>query len=289
MTIDLSGQDASPLGAWSAIPLATILADIRPEDCKLHCATWNGKNQPLEVFARSWNEWVKWNTWRPEHDVFNRAYIFSLMQAYTKPGKWVFGGLFKVLGSTGVARSHAYTVELLDHPIQAWVGRLTVGFVQPGRNTRQKLENVLDSMSIAEVSPVRYAGQPFPGHDSIEHSFRDLAVIYEQQRPDWRVALESMKGVYVLHDRRTGKSYVGSACGDTGIWTRWGQYVATGHGGNIDLRGLVDREGIEYLRENFTFALLEYWSMRTPDDFVIERESYWKRVLLSREFGYNAN
>lgn len=289
MTGDRRENGASPLAAWPDIPLAAVLADIRPEDCKLHCATWNGRDHPLEVFARSWDEWVRWNAWRPEHDAFNRPYIFSLMQAYTEPGRWVFGGLFEVLGSTGVPRSHAYTVALLDHPIQAWVGRLKVSFLPPGRNTRLKLEKVLESITITEVSPVRYAGQPFPGHDSIEHGFRELAVVYEQQRPDWRVALESTKGVYVLHDRRTGKSYVGSACGDTGIWTRWGQYIATGHGGNIDLRKLVEREGIDYVRDNFTFALLEYWSMRTADDFVLERESYWKRVLLSREFGYNAN
>ncbi len=211
------------------------------------------------------------------------------MQAYSEPGKWVFGGLFKVLGSTHVPHSHAYTVELLDHPIQAWVGRLKVSFLQPGRNTRLRLENVIDTMSIAEVAPIRYAGQPFPGHDSIEHGFRDLEVIYQQNRPDWRGALEAMKGVYVLHDLYTGKSYVGSGYGDTGIWARWMQYVLTGHGGNADLRKLVDERGIEYLRDHFTFALLEYWSMRIPDDFVIQRENYWKRVLLSRQFGYNAN
>lgn len=211
------------------------------------------------------------------------------MQAYSEPGLWVFGGLFEVVGHNGVPHSHAYSVALVDHPIQAWVGRLKVRFVLKGRNIRVNLETVLDTMHIAEVLPVRYAGEPFPGHDRIEHTFGQMAVVYAQQRPDWKVALEHMKGVYVLHDRNTGKSYVGSASGDTGIWARWGQYVATGHGGNIDLRKLVAREGFDYVREHFSFALLEYWSMRTPDEHVSERESYWKRVLLSREFGYNAN
>ena len=44
-----------------------------------------------------------------------------------------------------------------------------------------------------------------------------------------------------------------------------------------------------YVRENLMFALLEIWSMRTSDDYVIERENYWKDVLLSREFGHNRN
>lgn len=41
-----------------------------------------------------------------------------------------------------------------------------------------------------------------------------------------------MKGVYVIHDPETGKPYVGSACGDIGIWARLCQYVDPLHGGN---------------------------------------------------------
>lgn len=285
---DEVAHPSSPLARWHEIPLASILGEIAPEDCKVHCAVPSPTDHPLEAFAQSWDEWVLWNRYRPEVHAFNRRYVFSLMQSY-EPATWIFGGLFEVTGDTGVPRTHAYSVELVDHPMQAWIGRLKVRYAHKGRNIRVKFESVVDSMQIAEVLPVRYAGKPFPGHDRIEHSFRELAVVYQQQRPDWRVALEHMKGVYVLHDKHTGKSYVGSACGDTGLWMRWGQYVATGHGGNVDLQALVNQDGIEYVREHFTFALLEYWSMRTPDDYVIERESYWKRVLLSREFGYNAN
>ncbi len=61
------------------------------------------------------------------------------------------------------------------------------------------------------------------------------------------------------------------------------------HGGNLDLHDLVEREGDEYVRDNLVFALLEFWSMRTSDDHVLERENHWKRVLLSREFGHNKN
>jgi hypothetical protein len=43
------------------------------------------------------------------------------------------------------------------------------------------------------------------------------------------------------------------------------------------------------VRDNLVFALLEYWPMRTWDDFVLEREGYWKDVLMSRTFGHNSN
>lgn len=36
-------------------------------------------------------------------------------------------------------------------------------------------------------------------------------------------------------------------------------------------------------------ALLEYWSMRTDDDHVLERESDWKDVLHARSLGHNKN
>jgi len=99
-----------------------------------------------------------------------------------------------------------------------------------------------------------------------------------------------MKGVYVIHDKTSGKPYVGSACGDTGIWERWGNYVASLHGGNTVLRELIGRKGDAYARDNLVFALLDYWPKREPDALVLKREEYWKQVLLSRgKFGLNEN
>ena len=48
-------------------------------------------------------------------------------------------------------------------------------------------------------------------------------------------------------------------------------------------------EGEDYFRQNMRFALLEFWSMRTDDQHVINRETYWKEVLLSRSLGHNKN
>jgi len=40
----------------------------------------------------------------------------------------------------------------------------------------------------------------------------------------------------------TGKLYVGSAYGDSGVWGRWREYARSGHGGNLHLRRLVQRD-----------------------------------------------
>ena len=273
----------------SAIPLRNLLPGLDPTQYKVHCAVSNGIDQPLDVFARSWDEWVLWNRYRPARNEFNRPFIFSLMQVYDERDRWLFGGVFEVVGGGTTPHSHSYEIELREDVLRGCIGRLKVGYRPQGRAIRLRFENALDQMEAVEILKVPYEGPAFPGHDRINHSLRQLEVVYAQQRPDWRGALEYMKGVYVIHDRTSGKPYVGSAYGDTGIWARWGQYVASLHGGNIDLRNLVDRKGDEYVRDNLIFALLEFWSMRTPDDFVFERESYWKRVLLSREFGHNEN
>jgi hypothetical protein len=74
------------------------------------------------------------------------------------------------------------------------------------------------------------------------------------------------------------------------LWQRWGCYIDTGgHGGNDELTELIDKRGIEYARKNFRLSLLEHRPARTDDDVIIERETYWKKALLSREFGYNRN
>lgn len=110
-----------------------------------------------------------------------------------------------------------------------------------------------------------------------------------QSRPDWRIALEQMKGVYVIHDQLTGARYVGAAYGDTGIWSRWSYYAKTLRAGNKGLIELIAERGEEYFCTNMKFALLEFWSMRTDDDHVLDRELYWKEVLHARSLGHNKN
>ena len=151
------------------------------------------------------------------------------------------------------------------------------------------MESVLPTMTVSSILEEPFSGDPFPGHDRINHSLAGIQAVVSQARADWRVALESVKGVYVIHDKETGQRYVGSAYGDTGIWQRWATYARTLHGGNVGLKELVEEKGEEYYRTNMRFALLEYWSMRTDDAHVLGRESYWKDVLHARQLGHNKN
>ena len=121
--------------------------------------------------------------------------------------------------------------------------------------------------------------------------FVTLEMIVTNDKQDWKVALENMKGIYVIVDKSNGKKYIGSAYGESGIWARWKTYVySEGHGYNDELVELIAQNGADYARNNFQLAIIELLSMKADDDFVIHRESFWKNVLQTRgEFGYNKN
>lgn len=131
----------------------------------------------------------------------------------------------------------------------------------------------------------------FPGFDNLSLSFSAMETIFLTQRLDWKTALENTKGVYLIADKRNGKKYVGAAYGKDGLWSRWLAYLLTGHGWHSDeLTKLILTEGIEYAREYFSLTLLEYRSMRTDDEVVIQRENFCKEALHTRgTFGYNKN
>lgn len=273
-----------------AIPLLDLLPDaVVPTQCKLHCAVWNQENHPIDVLARDWDEWTDWNRWRSNRDEFNRQFIFSLARDRVDPSLWLFGGIFEVLARRPTPQAHSYDVAFRADLMAGFVKRLWLRFERPGRTIRLNMETYLDQFSVDSLLPEPYAGEAFPGHDQINHTLAELKVVVTQNRPDWRVALQHMKGVYVLHDRTTGEPYVGAAYGDVGIWDRLCQYSDTLHGGNIGLAAMVSEKGADYARSNLGFALLEFWSMRTEDQHVLDREAYWKRVLMSREHGLNLN
>jgi hypothetical protein len=269
MTIKLSD-------IWNLEPLA---------DYKVHFARWNNEEQPLEVLVRDMGEWQGWQEHRPARNDFNRPYIFALAQFYHETDAWLFGGIYRVVER----HEEHYEVELLEKG-QNLISRLKLYSPYRGRTTRVNLENHFADFEVLEVLREPYSGRQFSGYEDIDLSFDELETLVRNDRPDWKAALESVKGIYLISDTKTGKRYVGSAYGDQGVWSRWRAYIESGHGGNKELRVLVTDPTLEYCRTNFRFALLEHRPSRTPDEDIIGRESFWKRILLTRgEYGLNRN
>lgn len=266
--------------------IASILGiSVPPSAFKLHLACWNGSDHPLDVFVRDEAEWEGWNSWRGHRDDFSRPHILSFMEFYHEPEIWLFGGIYDVI-DRGAPR---YTIRR-QAASEAFIGRLKVNLKRPGRAKAFLFERYIDQIEVTELLRERYTGRAFPGYERISHPFHELESIIRNDRPDWRAALENVKGIYLVVDNANGKRYVGSAYGDMGIWSRWRCYITTGHGWNDELTAIIGQHGLDYARRHFRFVLLEHRSMRVEDRAIIEREGFWKESLLSRApFGYNKN
>lgn len=275
----------------SEIELKDILPLKNLKEYKLHLGCFDRVNQPLDLFVSDFNKWKAWNEWIGKKNDFNRKYIFSVIDYYHEPNKWLFGGIWEVKKRylEKSKEDGGYEIELVPE-YQNLIGRLILDYKRVGTRGRAfLLENFHKEFTVSELLKESYSGEIFCGYENINHDFTKLESIYKTQKLDWKGALENIKGVYQIIDKSNGKKYVGSAYGQFGIWSRWACYIETGHGWNDELTTLIKKKGIDYARQNFKFTLLEYRSMKTDDKVVISRESYWKNVLLSRDFGYNKN
>ena len=267
------------------IELHDIWKIDNPQDYKVHFARNNKRDEPLEVWVRSPDEWRGWQEFRAGRDDFNRPRIFALMQFYHETDAWLFGGVFRVCERL----PDAYRVELTDE-LENFIGRLKLRTPYRGRTTRLKLEEQYDSFEILEILREPYTGTPFPGLSGIDLSFGDLETIVRNERPDWKAALHHASGIYVIADEHSDRLYVGAASGAGGVWSRWSEYVSSGDGGNVELREVIGDAGLDYCRRNFRFALLEALIPTEPDEAVAAREAYWKKVLRTRgRRGLNRN
>ena len=128
----------------------------------------------------------------------------------------------------------------------------------------------------------------FNGFDEVDINYETLEVIVSENILSWKSALSNVKGVYLIADKTTGKQYVGSTYGEECLWQRWAEYAKNGHGGNKELKKLLETKGESY-KYNFKYSILEVCNMNLGNEYIIARESYWKKVLQTIQFGLNNN
>jgi len=153
------------------------------------------------------------------------------------------------------------------------------------RNICQKASGLMEKLDLVEILPehFREVNHKFPVYDKINVSWKELKSVLKKE--NWITALQNQKGVYLITDIDKGKLYVGSAYGENMILGRWQSYVSSHHGGNADFKKLTTK----HIENNFRYSVLDIFKSSTDDQIIIERESWWKNILQSKEFGYNKN
>ena len=185
-----------------------------------------------------------------------------------------------------------------------YIGRLVVSYEdKQGNNPVRTNPEIIKKISVAEILSIP-ASEAFPGYDLVRLSYKELE--HKLKAPDWAKKFKAKKGVYVITDIKNGKQYVGAAYGQNGIYGRWNTYIESngdiheisdasqkdndvGYPNKEFKRIIRENGGKKYIEENFQYSLLETFDKDTPEEDVFTRELYWKKVLRTREFGYNKN
>lgn len=250
---------------------------------------YNGYDDPLDLYKMNPDEVnVTWFLWHDDRRYFNVGQT-AICLLKLRGDQWLLTTIKKITRLLDVTDGVGYdAVEVKEY--EQYFGRLVVEYHNPCRTMGRKYENVMDELEVVQILNEQYTGNEFPGYENVRLSYPLLKNIVDRQLPGWVDALRNQKAVYLITDTKTGKMYVGSATSQTGmLLQRWSSYAADGHGGNIELRELVKQRGLDYVKENFQYSILENYNARMDDEYILKRESWWKETLCTRTHGYNKN
>ena len=249
----------------------------------------NGIENPMDLYLKNPeivnNQWFLWRTKSKLFKVGEIAICLLKLSSDT----WLLTTIKKITEDLDVCDSINYKAEELEK-YNKFYGRVILKYHKTVQTQVMYLGTVKDELEVLEILPTIFDGDEFAGYDKVSLSYSQLEAIIKLKKQTWIGALENQKAVYLQTDKVTGKLYVGSATSDQGmLLSRWKNYIENGHGGNVGLKELVREKGFDYIKKNFQYTIIENFNAKVEDHYVLERESYWKEVLRSREFGYNKN
>lgn len=250
---------------------------------------YNGYDDLLDLYKTNPDEVnVTWFLWHDDRRYFNVGQT-AICLLKLRGDQWLLTTIKKITRLLDVTDGVGYDADEVKE-YEQYFGRLVVEYHNPCRTMGRKYENVMDELEVVQILNEQYTGNEFPGYENVRLSYPLLKNIVDRQLPGWVDALRNQKAVYLITDTKTGKMYVGSATSQTGmLLQRWSSYAADGHGGNVELRELVKQQGLDYVKENFQYSILENYNARMDDGYILKRESWWKETLCTRTHGYNKN
>ncbi len=196
--------------------------------------------------------------------------------------RWLLFHVGRVTKDLNKLEAVGYEYEPLPE-YDKYIGRLVIKYKNKGQMMIRQAQSVIDECEVHEILPDIFDDDLFPGYEHVHLSWLSLARLI--QKDTWKTALQNQKGIYLITDAATGKMYVGSAYGEQMLLSRWQDYVRTRHGNNVALKKLCPH----YIEQNFYYSILDIFKSTVADEVILARESWWKKVLLTRSFGYNGN
>ena len=238
-------------------------------------------------------EFSYWSHYSPKKRNFLQGQIcFGFVQLPNDNKKWLLvtvGKIIKVPKTNEKPQICEY--EEIDK-FSGFLGRLIVEINKGNKFSTYvfKLTKFINEIKVTEILSQEYKKIEFCGYDNVHLSFNELNTILNSEKySSYKQNLSCVKGIYCLTDTKAGKLYIGSAYGEHGFAQRWGDYIDTKNGGNAALIELYNKKGESYFENNFEFTIIEIFAKNTDITRITNRESYWKRVFLTRENGYNRN
>lgn len=264
---------------------------------KIRLNTYNGDKNPIDEFKKNPKLLLDWNYWNNKPYRIGQISIGLVNMGNDRWLLFTVGKIKRVLdvpidGNNRPSNDgHGIQVEYETlEQFQDLYGRVVIGYHNESQQLFRNAIPFIDELVVREILPTVFTGFEFPGYDNVRLSYEQLSTIVYGNYPSYHNALKNQKAVYLQTDKATGKLYVGSATAQYGmLLQRWEAYVENGHGGNIGLKELINQEGFDYIKHNFQYSIIENFNAKVDDNYVLQREAYWKDVLQTRKFGYNKN
>jgi len=257
------------------------LANVKIRFNTMFEGNWN----PIELFKNGeTQQMLNGHYWNYSK---NKSYkdgqiTIGLIRIKPKDNKWLLFHVGRITKDLNVLNGVGYEYENLPE-YDKYIGRLIVKYDNKAQTMIRNATSVIDSCELSQILPETFDNDLFPGYDKVNISWDEMRRVLDKQ--NWITALQNQKGIYLITDISNGKQYVGSAYGEHMILGRWQSYAHSGHGGNTELKSIP----FQYIQQNFRYSILDIFKSTTDNTTILERESWWKNVLLTRKFGYNKN
>jgi len=196
--------------------------------------------------------------------------------------QWLLFHIGKIVKDLNALNAMGYEYTIVEE-YRKYFGRLVVRYKNKDTNMIRWAAPLMEQIEVAKILDDVYDSDVFPGYEKVNVTWRELSRVVKKE--SWLTALKNQKGVYLITDSSNGKRYVGSGSGKDMLLSRWSTYVKNGNGGNKQLMELP----FDHIKQNFRYSILDIYKSTTSKDEILERESWWKNVLMTREFGYNSN